>query len=194
MLDFGHATDELTRIIHAVDDDQLDNQTPCAEARVRDLLDHLDTFAQAFTASATKTKRAGDRPPAADGANIGTDWRTRIPQRLDRLASAWREPSAWEGMSVAGPFEMPAPAVAAVAIDELTVHAWDIAVATGQPFHADDASVAAALEFVQSVVEQSPGGTPGLFGAPVTVPDTAAPLDRLLGLTGRDPRWAAVNG
>lgn len=194
MLDFEPATDELTRIINGVGDDQLGNETPCSQARVGDLLDHLDTFAQAFTASATKTKRADERPRPADGSQLGPDWRTRVPHRLDRLASAWRDPSAWEGMSVAGPFEMPAPDVARVAIDELVVHGWDIAVATGQAFRGDDALVAAALEFVESVAKQSPEGTPGLFGPPVPVPDTATSLERLLGLTGRDASWAAVNG
>lgn len=38
-------------------------------------------------------------------------------------------------------------------------------------------------------VSQNPDGTPGLFGPPVPVADDAPLLDRLLGLTGRDPAW-----
>lgn len=194
MHDFGPATTELGRVLRGVQDDQLDNETPCSEARVRDLIDHLDGFAQAFTASAAKTKKAGDRPPAADGSKIGADWSTRVPAKLDELAAAWRDPAAWEGMSVAGPFEMPAPAVAGVAIDELLVHGWDIAVATGQDFQTDGALVSAALEFVQPLVDQNPQGTPGLFGPAVKLPGEAAPFDQLLGLTGRDPSWTPANG
>jgi uncharacterized protein (TIGR03086 family) len=193
MLDFGPATTELARVLQGVGDDQLDNPTPCSKARVRDLIDHVDTFAQAFTASATKTKRADDRPPPADGSNIGTDWRTRVPARLEQLAAAWRDPASWDGMSVAGPFEMPAPDVARVAIDELLVHGWDIATATGQSFAGDDELVAAATAFVHGVAEQNPAGTPGLFGPAVTVPGDAPPLDQLLGLTGRDPNWTGTD-
>jgi uncharacterized protein (TIGR03086 family) len=96
-------------------------------------------------------------------------------------------------MSVAGPFEMPAPDVARVAIDELLVHGWDIATATGQSFAGDDELVAAATAFVHGVAEQNPGGTPGLFGPAVTVPGDASPLDQLLGLTGRDPNWTGTD-
>ena len=42
---------------------------------------------------------------------------------------------------------------------------------------------------VQQAVAQNPNGTGGLFGPPVSVPDDAPLLDRLLGLTGRDPAW-----
>lgn len=194
MLDFGPAVGELNRVLTGVRDDQLDNATPCTDALVRDLIDHLDTFAQAFSASAAKAKQAGEHAPPPDGSNIGTGWSTRVPARLEELAAAWRDPAAWEGMSVAGPFEMPAPAVASVAIDELLVHGWDIAAATGQAFDADAALVDAALQFVQPFVDQNPEGIPGLFGPAVKVSGDASPLEQLLGLTGRDPRWVSADG
>ena len=53
----------------------------------------------------------------------------------------------------------------------------------------DQLEAPTAYAFVQSAVAQNPGGSPGLFGPPVTVPETAPLLDRLIGLTGRDPAW-----
>jgi hypothetical protein len=42
---------------------------------------------------------------------------------------------------------------------------------------------------VQAAVAQNPNGSPGLFGQPVKVPDNAPLMDKLIGLTGRDPAW-----
>ena len=76
-----------------------------------------------------------------------------------------------------------------VVMNELVVHGWDIAVAVGHDYSAGAESLQAAYEFVKPAVKQNPEGSPGLFGPPVTVPDDASQLDRLLGLTGRDPAW-----
>jgi uncharacterized protein (TIGR03086 family) len=83
---------------------------------------------------------------------------------------------------------MPAPAMAAVALDELVVHGWDLAVATGQPYPVSDADAVVCISFAGAVGE-SPSERAGLYGPRVPVPADAPAFDRLLGLTGRDPAW-----
>jgi uncharacterized protein (TIGR03086 family) len=156
---------------------------------VADLLDHIDGLSAAFTAAAAKDLDAGRQPPSADGSRLAAGWRTRIPARLVRLAAAWHDEGAWQGMTRAGGADLPGEIAGQVAMDEVIVHGWDLAVATGHDYSCQNESLQAAYEFVQSAVAQNPDGSPGLFGPPVTVPGSAPPLDRLLGLTGRDPAW-----
>jgi uncharacterized protein (TIGR03086 family) len=156
-----------------------------------DLLDHIDGLALAFTAAAMQTQpEGGSQPPSADGSRLGEHWRERIRERLAGLASAWRNEAAWRGMTQAGGIELPAQVASVVALNEVVVHGWDIATSSGQPYTCEADLLQAAYEFVQSSVANNPQGSPGLFGPPVPVPDDAPLLDRLIGLTGRDPSWA----
>jgi uncharacterized protein (TIGR03086 family) len=195
MLDLKPATRALTDLVDGVRDDQLAAPTPCREASLGDLMDHLDGLSMAFTAAATKTPLpGGSHGFPADASRLGTDWHTRIPARLAALAGAWRDEAAWAGMTQAGGQDLPAEVAGIIALDEVIVHGWDIAVASGQSFSCEPPLVEAAYGFVQSVVARNPQGTPGLFGPPAPVPDDAPLLDRLLGLTGRDPAWGAGGG
>ncbi len=117
------------------------------------------------------------------------DWRAILPGRLDALVAAWREPGAGEGMTSAGGLTLPAADVAVVTLDELVLHGWDLARATGQPYDPDPRDVAAILPFLEAF--GSSEGVPGLFGPAVPVPDDAPAFDRALGLSGRDPAWRA---
>ena len=185
-LDLGPQTAEVARVVAGVRDDQLTDPTPCTGTSVAAMLDHLVGLTVAFRMAAEKTVPGGG--PSADAANLAPDWRTRIPAQLEALAAAWRDPRAWEGTAEAGGVQMPAPAMAAVALDEVLVHGWDLAVATGQSYRSDPASVQACLEFVGD--RSDPANEPeGLFGPVVPVPDDAPAFDRLLGRTGRDPGW-----
>lgn len=126
--------------------------------------------------------------PSADAAHLVADWRTAIPARLDALAQAWREPAAWEGFTAAGGLDLPADVAGVIALDELVLHGWDLAVATGRPFTPDDDAVA-VLEFTDAM--SAPGqeaSREGLFGPVVAVPADVPPFDRALGNSGRDPR------
>jgi len=85
---------------------------------------------------------------------------------------------------------MPGEVAARVATNEVLVHGWDLAAATGHEYLADPALVEAAREFVEPTVSQNPAGVPGLFGPPVDTPPDASPLDRLVAMTGRSPIWS----
>ena len=189
MLDLTPATGVLTRLVSDIGDDQLGAPTPCRGTTVADLLDHLDGLCRAFTAAAAKDQAAGSQAPSADGSRLGPDWRIAIPGRLALLASAWQDETAWAGLTRAGGVDLPGEVAGRVAINEVVVHGWDIAAATRHDYDCETELVQAAYAFVRSAVAQNPEGSPGLFGPPVPVPDSAPLLDRLIGLTGRDPAW-----
>jgi len=187
MLDLTPATGMVARLVSDIGDGQLGAPTPCRGTTVADLLDHLDGLCLAFTAAAAKDAAAGRQAPSADGSRLGPDWRIRISGRLAHLAGAWQDETAWGGMTRAGGLDLPGEVAGHVAINEVVVHGWDIAAATGHDYACETELVQAAYAFAQSAVAQNPGGSPGLFGPPVAVPDSAPLLDRLIGLTGRDP-------
>jgi uncharacterized protein (TIGR03086 family) len=188
VIDLTPATTRMSEIVEGIGDDQLDAPTPCPDSSVATLLDHVDGLAQAFRAAAAKDLGPlTDSAPEPAAGDLVPDWRHQVPQHLVALASAWRDPRAWEGMTRAGGVDLPGEVAGLVAIDELVVHAWDLAVATGQPYEPTDEVVTAARTFAEGFGDADRDGS--LFGPIVPVPDDASPLDQLLGLTGRDPRW-----
>jgi len=195
-IDFRPTTTELARLVRSVEDHQLGDPTPCPDYTVADLLDHIGGLALAFTLSARKEEIPGGGNASGDGSRLEDGWRDRISDQLGQLGQAWLDPAAYDGITQAGPIEMPAEIAALVALDEVTVHAWDLAVATGQTYAADPDAVAAAHGFASSFEPPEDGAADdgGLFGPPVPVPDDAPALDRLLGATGRDPRWTPSSG
>ena len=195
MLDLDPAAREVIRLLDGVTDEQLTAPTPSASS-VAALLDHLMSLSLAFTWAARKTTAAeggsgpSGPPPAAAAEHLDPDWRTVLPRRLADLAEAWRDPAAWEGTTEAGGVTMPADRTATVALDELVLHGWDLARATGQPFRCDPASTAAVLAFTtESAKPQNAAFREGLFGPVVDVPEDAPAFDRALGFAGRDPKW-----
>jgi uncharacterized protein (TIGR03086 family) len=190
MYNLEPATSALTNLVNGVQDDQLALSTPCSGVTVGDLLDHVNGFSMAFAAAGTKAKLgAAGQAAKPDASNLGSDWRERIPRLVAALGEAWIPSSAWEGMTEAGGNDVPADVAGVIALDEIVVHGWDIAVSSGQSYSCPSDLIQAAYGFVESTVARSPNGSPGLFGPPVTTPKDAPLLDQLIGLTGRDPSW-----
>ena len=177
-------------MVTSVRDDQLQDPTPCPAYCVADLLDHIGGLAVAFTEAARKSASVGGHQPSGDGARLESGWRDRIAGALTELAEAWRTPGAFDGMTQAGPVELPAAVAFQVALNEVVVHGWDLARATGQPYAPDAEAVATCLAFAASFEVPEDAGQ-GPFGPPVPVRDDAPALDRLAAATGRRPDWAA---
>jgi uncharacterized protein (TIGR03086 family) len=190
-VDLQPAAEQMSALVRAADADALADPTPCAEYTVADLLDHIAFLAVGFTEAARKTGTPSTTPPpSGDGSRLVPDWHTEIPRRLDELVRAWREPGARRGMTSAGGIEMPGEMAGTVAVEELVVHGWDLARATGQPYAIDDDSAHAVVGFASQFAAPDQGELRGTaYGDPVPTDAAASLLDRAIALTGRDPGW-----
>jgi uncharacterized protein (TIGR03086 family) len=195
--DHAPAAAAVSRLLDGVNDKQLSGPTPCTGLPVAALLDHLMGLSLAFTWAARKstaTEGGGTRPgpQTVSAEHLDPDWRTELPRRLQDLVAAWRDPAAWEGMTEAGGVPLTGEAAAVVALDELVLHGWDLARATGQGYDCDPVSTAIVLDFVtQAARAEQAQLRNGLFGPVVPVPADAPAFDRALGLAGRDPAWSS---
>jgi uncharacterized protein (TIGR03086 family) len=188
-LDLGPQTLVIARLAEGVSDARLADATPCPDCAVRNMLGHLLHLSVAFRDAARKDLGVTtDTDPGAATPDIGPDWRSELPKVLDELADAWRDPAAWTGMTRAGGIDLPGEVAGAVAVDELVIHGWDLARATGQNYTPDPAALRASHDFLLAAAEDPTRGG-GIFGPVVPVPADAPLLDRAVGLSGRDPGW-----
>jgi uncharacterized protein (TIGR03086 family) len=188
-LDLGPTTTEAARIAAAVRDGQLSGPTPCTDLSVAAVLHHLLTLSIAFAGAARKEPQGPG--PQPDAAQLPADWREQLPRHLDALAAAWRDPAAWEGQTEIAGITLPAATVGVIALNEVLVHGWDVAAATGQQYRPDDAAVRVCLDFAREIAANAREMRDSMYGPVVPVPDDAPLLDRLIGQAGRDPRWPA---
>lgn len=134
-------------------------------------------------------------PPLLDGATVART-RGRLDPVGSDLAAEWLRHSAaataaWGRVDPHAPVQLSHDTVTAVAylkeqVSDVTIHAWDLARATGSDEELDAELVAHVwAEFLpqKETLEAS-----GLFASPVPVPDDASLQSRLLALTGRDDR------
>ncbi|MGE5292719.1 MAG: TIGR03086 family metal-binding protein [Micromonosporaceae bacterium] len=191
-MDLGPAAQRLSDLLVRVEDHELGEPTPCPAYTLGDLIDHVGGLALAFTAAAEKdSARYSEQGPSGDASRLGGDWRTRIPRDLQTLVRAWREPGAWTGMTRIAGMDTPAEMAGLTVADELVVHGWDVARATGQPYACEPEVLEAARSFLaQFASPDAPAGPDVPFGPSRQVPGDAPLLERVIALAGRDPSWS----
>lgn len=192
MIDLTPACKRTADVLMNVTDQQLNGLTPCQKLSLRNLVSHVGGLALAFTAAARKEFGELTDTPPVEGVPLDEDWRTAYPARLAELAAAWREPTAWEGMSRAGGVDFPGEVAGIVALTEVVIHGWDVAAATGQEYEIDPGTLDGVLPHVTAIAAEGP--VEGLFGPAVAVADDAPALDRVIAMSGRDPGWGSGIG
>jgi uncharacterized protein (TIGR03086 family) len=174
--------------VHAVGADQWALPTPNDEWDVTALVDHLidenrwlsplahghDLDAAGKIVEGAKTTAGDDRAKVWDDASIASAAAVNEEGVLERTASLSRGPTPMRDY------------LGEMIFDHL-VHAWDLGKAigySGDPLPADlvEPMYGMASGLVDVLAES------GLFYPPVEIGDDAPTLDRLIALTGRDPR------
>ncbi|MFI6095224.1 TIGR03086 family metal-binding protein [Lentzea sp. NPDC051213] len=175
------ARDHALPVIENIADDDLTRPTPCSDYDVRALLDHLLHVVVEFQKLAAKQDADFSHTPSYP------DWRAQYPGETAKLVEAWAQPGADEG--IAGSMKMPATVVGGLVLLDLTVHAWDLAQATGQSFEPDPEVF---TEVSNLVTQMGPMAIEmNVFKEPVEAPQDASAFEELLAATGRDPRRSA---
>ncbi|KRB73008.1 hypothetical protein ASE01_19720 [Nocardioides sp. Root190] len=173
----------FTRRTRGVAPSQWSSPSPVAEWQARDVVRHLvEWFPHFLTGGCDIQLPAG---PSVDEDPVAT-WEhhaAAVQAVLDDPASA--------DVTFAHPHlpEMPLPrAIAQFYTNDVFMHTWDLARATGQDDTLDPArceEMLRGMEPMDEMLRQS-----GQYGPRVPVADDASWQDRLMGFIGRDPAWS----
>ncbi|MEA2685744.1 MAG: hypothetical protein QOE93_939 [Actinomycetota bacterium] len=197
---FAKAMATGTDVIASVRPDQLDDPTPCPEFDVRTLVGHLVGVLERVTLMGR-----GENPFQAPDKVTGLAddaWLAAWSDAAQRVVEAWADDASLARI-VHLPWAQESGALTLASYtNEITVHTWDLATATGQTPTWDPEVVATAWESFRGM----PGeGRPAMFaevmaampepyrsaGDPwadaVPVPDDAPLIDRLVAWNGRRP-------
>jgi uncharacterized protein (TIGR03086 family) len=177
---YGKVADAFGARVEGVPPGGWDRPAPCEGWVARDVVGHLvgwlvPTFFGTWNLDAPTLPSAADDPAGA--------WR-----RLDRaLRAALDDPEVVGEVREVGPmgpmtFEA---ALDAIGINDVLLHTWDLARATGQDEALDPDEVHALLVAMEPMDEAL--RTSGHYGPKVAVPDGADEQTRLIAFSGRQP-------
>jgi uncharacterized protein (TIGR03086 family) len=180
---------DLEPVVGSISGEQLHEPTPCTELDVGQLRTHilgwLTTFAAGFA------DPGGQAPlDRLDGYTVPADPAAEVRSASAAMAEALRGGAAGRPLRLGGS-AMPGDMALSMILWEYQVHGWDLARATGQPWAPPAEAAEESLEFAPGMLTPDYQGDGKAFAPRVPVPATAPPLDRLLGLSGRDPGWPA---
>lgn len=188
-------------VVRAVRPDQLGDATPCPDFDVRTLLGHLVEVVHSVAAIGR-----GDDPFAGgpDLSSVPDDgWSGAFEPAAHEAQAAWTDDAALVRTVTLPWAEGPGGTILLGYAGEITVHTWDVAVATGQQPDWDHETMVAVLAISQKALpaegrlesfaaiqerlpEQWRGGPPP-YGEAVAVDDDSPLIDQIVAWHGRRP-------
>lgn len=189
---YAKRADAFEALVEGVEADRWDWPSPSAEWRARDVVGHLVTMhgvmLRPLGRSLTPAATVDDDPLAASRAA-----RHDVESLLGNPQTAAVEVDTPMGPSTY------AKHVDQVVSEDLVLHGWDLASATGQDDTIDPAELDRlwpGVKDIPDIMRQPEAFGPGIvvFGPVVEVADNAPIQDQVLGYLGRDPSFAAGPG
>ena len=178
---FQRAQNQFTDRVDAVAPDQWEDES-LPEWTVADLVAHLTSEALWVPPLLAGEPYAEGRFPEDTTDLLGDDPFTGWESAADGALAAFAEDDALMRTVHLERGPVPATQYILEMTADLTVHAWDLARATGGDTELDGELVTAALVFGEQLPED---GVPGLFDPPLDVSLAAPPQVRLLARFGR---------
>jgi uncharacterized protein (TIGR03086 family) len=167
------ALDQMLLTIEGTRPDQLALPTPCTDWDVRTLLNHIVGGPAVFVGILSGA-RADWNAPQPDV--LGDD-----PAAAFRSARQTLEGAFQDYPEKAGPTK-------SYIVGETTIHAWDLAEATGQTGRLDPGLAETALALLRERLTPEMRASSTAFGPEVPVAADAPAYERLAGFLGRQPR------
>jgi uncharacterized protein (TIGR03086 family) len=172
-------------IVAAVQPGQLAEPTPCAEFDVRALLSHI-VGGLNRVAIAGEGGDALARPARAD--DVPDDgWLAAYRAATARAAAAWADDAKLDAMVELPWGKIPGRFAIAGYGQEILMHGWDLAKATGQRTEGDPELALWALAGARRILPPDSRGDDIPFGPVVEVPVDSAPYAQLAAYLGRHP-------
>jgi uncharacterized protein (TIGR03086 family) len=178
LAEFDRAAAVADGVISAIKPEVLADPTPCAEWNVRQLVNHLITGNLLFISMVD-----GTPPPDRGQDHLADDPAGSWRESLDGLRRVFAADGALERLC-ASPFgQRPGRVLLGMRVNEMMVHSWDLAAATGQSTELDAELAADCLAGLRAAAVPRGAGAP--FAPEQPAPDDATAADRLAAFTGR---------
>lgn len=159
---------------------QLGDDTPCAQWKVSDLVNHIVGGQHFFEASVKGEPIEGETDFSA------TDFVSAFDEGSERCLAAFRADGAMDKMLTLPWGQMKGSAFAGLAATDTFTHGWDLARATGQSTDLAPGLAATLLAGSKQAIApafRNPEGNP--FGAEQTAPAGSSKADQLAAFLGR---------
>ena len=168
-------------VLARVSKEQLSGETPCAQWKVSDLINHI-VGGQYFFEAGAKGK-----PPAGSETDFSAgDFVAAFDESAKQCVAAFRADGVME-KTLTLPFgQMPGSAFCAIAATDTFTHGWDLAKATGQNTDLAPELAGQLLTGAKAFISpgfRSPEGNP--FGPECQAPAGASTADELAAFLGR---------
>ena len=183
---FATAVATARSVLAGVRPDQFDGSTPCPDFDVRTLAGHI-VGVVARVAHVGTGGNFDDAPASAEGV-VDADLLAAFDDRNAAYQQVWADDAVLARLLTLPWAQMPGWVALSIYVSEVSVHTWDLAVATAQDVHWDDDVLRLALDAMQQGLPAEGRDDPFIpFDPVVEVPADATVIDRLVAWNGRRP-------